>query len=82
MRTSVIMAAYNRGKDIGPSIDAILCQNDDDIELIIVNDGSSDNTEKYVLEYMDPRIVYLKKDNGGQASARNLGLKYARGKYI
>jgi glycosyltransferase involved in cell wall biosynthesis len=82
MRTSVIMAAYNRGKDIGPSIDAILCQSDDQFELIVVNDGSSDDTEKYVLEYKDPRIVYLKKDNGGQASARNLGLKYARGEYI
>jgi glycosyltransferase involved in cell wall biosynthesis len=82
MRTSVIMAAYNRGGDIGPSIDAILCQSDDDLELIIVNDGSSDDTEQYVLEYQDPRIVYLKKDNGGQASARNLGLHRARGEYI
>jgi glycosyltransferase involved in cell wall biosynthesis len=82
MRTSVIMAAYNRGKDIGPSIDAILCQSDDELELIVVNDGSSDDTEKYILEYKDPRIVYIKKDNGGQASARNFGLKYARGEYI
>ena len=81
MRTSVIMAAYNRGKDIGPSIDAILCQSDDDLELIIVNDGSSDDTEKYVLEYKDPRVVYLTKANGGQASARNLGIQHARGKY-
>ena len=49
MRTSVIMAAYNRGKDIGSSIDAILCQSDDELELIVVNDGSSDDTEKYRL---------------------------------
>ena len=82
MRTSVIMAAYNRGKDISPSIDAILCQSDDEFELIVVNDGSSDDTEKYILEYKDPRIVYLKKDNGGQASARNLGIKHARGRHI
>lgn len=82
MRVSVIMAAYNRGKDIGPSIDAILCQSDHDLELIIVNDGSSDDTEQYILEYRDPKIVYLKKDNGGQASARNLGIQHARGQYI
>jgi len=82
MRTSVIMAAYNRGKDIGSSIDAILCQSDDELELIVVNDGSSDGTEKHILEYKDPRMVYLKKDNGGQASARNLGLQHARGRYI
>lgn len=82
MRTSVIMAAHNRGTDIGPSIDAILCQSDDDLELIIINDGSSDDTEEHILRYKDPRIVYLKKENGGQASARNRGLHHARGNYI
>jgi glycosyltransferase involved in cell wall biosynthesis len=82
MRTSVIMAAFNRGGDIGPSIDAILCQSDDEFELIIINDGSSDDTEEHILRYKDPRIVYLKKENSGQASARNLGLHHARGNYI
>lgn len=82
MRTSIIMAAYNRGKDICPSIEAILAQTDKDFELIIVNDGSTDDTEKYILKYSDPRVVYLKKPNGGQTSARNMGIKNSKGKYI
>lgn len=82
MRTSVIMAAYNRGSEIRSSIDAILSQSDLDLELIIVNDGSTDDTEKHILGYNDPKIVYIKKSNGGQASARNLGIKASKGKYI
>jgi glycosyltransferase involved in cell wall biosynthesis len=76
------MATYNRGKDIKLSIDAVLSQSDKDFELIIVNDGSTDDTEKHILEYKDPRIIYIKKTNGGQASARNLGIKASKGKYI
>jgi len=76
------MAAYNRGKDICPSIDAVLSQSDKDLELIIVNDGSTDDTEKFILEYKDPRVIYIKKSNGGQASARNLGIKTSKGKYV
>jgi len=63
-------------------IEATLCQIMTDFELVIVSDGSTDETEKIVKSYGDPRIVFLEKENGGQASARNLGISQARGKYI
>jgi len=81
-KVSVIMPTYNRADMIDKSIESVLNQTFKDWELIIVNDGSTDNTKEVVAKYNDPRIVYLEKENGGPSSARNLGLRHAKGEYI
>ena len=81
---SIIIPTYNAEKYIGRCIDSALNQSYKNIEVIIVNDGSTDNTESIIKEYLskDTRIKYYYKDNGGSADARNYGLKVAEGKYI
>lgn len=79
---SVIMATYNRGNSIKRAIDSALNQSFKNFELIIVDDGSSDNTKEIVNNINDDRVSYYYKENGGQSSARNYGIKKAKGKYI
>jgi len=81
-KVSVIMPTYNRSGMIKNAIRSVLRQDLKDFELVIVNDGSTDNTEKVILGFRDPRVKYLCKKNGGPASARNVGISAARGKYI
>ena len=86
---SFILAVYNVGEYINEAIESIIYQKDidfkKDIQIIMVNDGSIDNSEvickKYTQKYPD-NIIYIEKENGGVASARNEGLKYAQGEYI
>lgn len=79
---SVIIPTYNREAILGRAIDSILNQSYTHFELIIVDDGSVDNTKKIVEAYKDSRIKYVYKENGGQNSALNKGLELAQGKYI
>ncbi len=79
---SAIMPVYNGAKFLRESIESILNQTEGDFELIIVNDGSTDEGEEIILSYTDPRIVYIKQDNAGEAAARNTGLEHARGDFI
>jgi len=79
---SVIMPVYNAAKFLRESIESILNQSESNFELLIVNDGSTDNSEEIILSYSDRRIVYLKKENGGEASARNMALAHAKGEFI
>jgi glycosyltransferase involved in cell wall biosynthesis len=80
---SVIIPTYNRAKVIGRSIISVLAQTYRDFELIIVDDGSTDNTEEVVKSFNDPRIYYIQKEqNRGVSVARNIGIKAARGDYI
>jgi glycosyltransferase involved in cell wall biosynthesis len=81
-KVSVIMPTYNRAHMIGRSIEGILNQTFKDWELIIVSDGSTDNTREVVLSYHDPRIRYFHKGHGGVASARNYAIRQAKGEYI
>jgi len=82
-KVSVIMPTYNRAHMISKSIDSVLKQTCKDWELIIVSDGSTDNTKEVIAKYKDPRITFLeKKKNTGPAAARNCGFKYAKGDYI
>lgn len=78
---SVIIPTYNRSQFVTEAIESVLAQTYPHIELIIVNDGSTDDTKERLLPYMD-RIVYIEKENGGISSAVNAGLKVANGKYI
>lgn len=81
---SVIMPVYNAQDVIDASIQSVLGQPVEDFELIIINDGSTDNTEDIILRFMreDNRIVYRKIENSGPAVARNVGLTLARGEYV
>jgi glycosyltransferase involved in cell wall biosynthesis len=81
-KISVIVPTYNREDMIGGCIEAILAQTMNDFEIIVVSDGSTDNTKEVVEKYHDPRLLFFEKENGGQASARNLGINKSRGKYI
>ncbi len=82
---SIIIPAYNCGKYLGQAIDSVLNQTYLNIEIIIADDGSTDNTrsvfDKCVLGNSD-KISYFYQKNKGPASARNLGLKNAHGEYI
>jgi glycosyltransferase involved in cell wall biosynthesis len=79
---TVLMPAYNAGKYIGDAITSVLEQTFADFELLIINDGSTDNTIDVVRSFDDPRIVVIYQDNKGIAGALNNGLKYARAPYI
>ncbi|MGL5934427.1 MAG: glycosyltransferase family 2 protein, partial [Cetobacterium sp.] len=79
---SVIMATYNRANSIKRAIDSVLNQKFQNFELIVIDDGSSDNTKEVIEGIEDSRIVYYHKENGGQSSARNYGIKKAKGRYI
>ncbi len=61
-RISVLLPCYNDGLHLYTAIKSILAQNFRDFELIIINDGSTDNSEEIVLSYKDPRIKYKKKN--------------------
>lgn len=82
-KISVIMPTYNGSRSIKESIDSILAQTFNDFELIIINDGSRDNTKNIIKSYEDRRIVYLEnRRNSGVPRTRNKGLRIARGEYI
>ena len=85
---SVVMAIYNTEEYVSDAIESVINQSigfEKNIQLILVDDGSTDNTpnilKKYQKNYSE-NIIVLTQKNQGQASARNNGLKYAKGKYI
>lgn len=83
MRFSTIIPTYNRGFTIKRAIDSILSQSIKDWELIVVDDGSTDNTEKIVKNFYDKRIKYFKfPKNKGVNYARNKGIEIASGDWI
>ena len=81
---SVIIPSYNREKTIARAVNSILNQTFNDFELILVDDGSSDDSGKICDEYAekDMRVRVIHKQNGGVSSARNIGIEAARGEYI
>jgi glycosyltransferase involved in cell wall biosynthesis len=80
---TVIIPTYNRDDTIKRAIDSVLNQTYKNLELIIVDDGSTDNTKDVIKKYLkDKRIRYFYKQNKGVSSARNLGIKKANGEYI
>ena len=81
-KISVILPVFNGEKYIKQAIDSVLKQSFGDFELIIVDDGSFDNTPNIINEYDDERIILVSQDNSGPGAARNSGLKIASGKYI
>lgn len=81
---SVIIPAYNAENTIEQCVESVRCQSFDNIEIIIVDDGSTDSTLRISknLEVKDDRITVLHKENGGSSSARNAGIKKANGNYL
>jgi len=79
---SVLMPAYNAEKYIGEAIDSVLNQTFVNFELVIVDDGSTDNTANVIKAYTDKRIKLIQQKNGGVSAALNTGLSQAQGKYI
>lgn len=81
---SIIIPCYNCEKTISRCLDSILSQTYTDFEVLAIDDGSNDNTYKYLKMYenKDNRIRPISKENGGPSSARNLGLSLAKGDYI
>ena len=76
------MPAYNASDFIREAVDSILAQTFRDFELIILNDGSTDDTQTIVESYRDERIRLVNKANSGVASTLNEGLKLATGEFI
>ena len=79
---SVIIPVYEGSNVVSRAINSVLSQTYQNFELIIVNDGSTDNTEEVVKAIKDDRIKYFVQENKGQSSARNKGIKEATGEYI
>ena len=78
MGLSVIVPVYNGEKYIKDCLESIINQTYKDLQIIVVNDGSTDNTEAIVGEIADKdsRVQLINKENGGVSSARNVGLEY------
>jgi glycosyltransferase involved in cell wall biosynthesis len=83
-KISVIVPIYNKELFLNKSIPSILSQTKRDIEIILIDDGSTDSSSKICQEFSqkDSRIIFKRKENGGPSSARNYGLRYASGEYI
>lgn len=81
---SIIIPCYNQGEYISETLDSVLKQTYNDWEAIIINDGSTDNSEAIAKQYTekDSRITLINIPNGGVSKARNLGMKIAKGTYI
>lgn len=81
-KVTVLMPAYNAAKYIYEAIASVLQQTFSDFELVIVNDGSTDDTVSIINSFKDERIVLINQENAGIANALNTGLKHAKAPYI
>src|SRR4051794_36269759 len=80
---SVVIPAFNRAFILPEALDSVLAQTFKDFELIVVDDGSTDDTEEVLRPYVERRGVrFLPQANQGPAAARNRGIEAARGKYV
>ena len=78
---SIVISNYNYGRFLGEAIDSALNQTYPHTEVIVVDDGSTDNSREIIESYGD-RIIAVLKDNGGQASACNAGFRASRGEVV
>jgi glycosyltransferase involved in cell wall biosynthesis len=78
---SVIIPTYNRANLLPSALQSALDQSHSNVEIVVIDDGSTDNTKEVVQPFLD-RIVYLETENGGPAHARNIGMSAAKGRYL
>jgi glycosyltransferase involved in cell wall biosynthesis len=82
-KVSVVITCYKYAHYLPLAMDSVLRQTHRNVEVIMVNDGSPDNTDEVMQRYLsDPRVVYIKQENAGQAVAKNNGIARATGDYI
>ena len=72
---SVIIPAYNQGHFLAEAVESVLAQTYQELEVIVVDDGSTDNTADVAHSFTDARVRYVYKQNGGLSSARNEGIR-------
>ena len=77
---SVVIPCYNQAHFLTEAIESVLAQTSRQFEIIVVDDGSTDNTAEVAARY--PGIGYLRQDNQGLAAARNTGLRHSQGDYL
>lgn len=82
MLVSAVIPTYNRAKDVVLAIDSVLAQTYADIEILVCDDGSKDDTAQVIASRYGDRVRYLPKPNGGVSSARNWGIERATGEAI
>jgi glycosyltransferase involved in cell wall biosynthesis len=83
-KVSIVIPCYNQARFLGEAIQSVLCQGYDDLEIVVVDDGSNDCTEEVASGYVreDPRVRLIRQENRGLAAARNRGLAEAGGEYV
>lgn len=81
-RVSVIIPTYNRARLIGAAVESVLAQTCQDFEIIVVDDGSTDDTRAVVADFTDARVTYYYQPNAGGGAARNLGAQLSRAPYL
>ena len=84
VKVSVIIPIYNPGESIINSLNSVISQNLKEMEIICINDGSTDNSQNFLEEYgkRDSRLKIIKQKNLGAGLARNKGIETAKGEYI
>lgn len=79
---SVVIAVFNKEKYVAETLKSVLAQTITDFEVVILNDGSTDNSEAEILKFTDPRIRYFSRENQGASAARNFTIQQANSEYI
>ena len=82
MKFTIIIPTYNRAAFLPNAIESVLAQTYTNWELIVVDDGSTDNTKDVVSQYSDSRIIYIYQQNAERSAARNNGIAHAKGDYV
>jgi glycosyltransferase involved in cell wall biosynthesis len=81
-KVSVIIPTYNRAQYIAEAINSVLGQTYQDFEIIVIDDGSTDNTREVMENFKDPRVKYIYQENRRMSNARNAGINHSTGEYI
>lgn len=79
---SVVIPVYDRASLLGHALRSVLSQSDQDFEIIVIDDGSHDDPKAVMNSFNDPRIRFVRQENGGGGAARNAGIDKARGRFV
>lgn len=79
---SIVIPCFNGGEFVAETIQSVLSQTYENLELIVVNDGSTDNSTEVIKCFHDNRLVYIYQKNQGLSAARNTGIRHAKGEYL